>query len=478
MTNATTRSDPPASSATTADLTPSQVVGRLRSSYDAGVTRSMEWRRAQLRAFLRLLDEGERELVRALGQDMGKPPIEAWTTEIGFVASEIAVMLRNLDRWARPERVRLPLVQRPGRAQIVREPLGVTLVIAPWNYPVHLLLLPMASAVAAGNAVIGKPSEITPATSAALSALAVRFLDPDAVAVVEGGVEETQELLGERFDHIFYTGNGRVATKIMEAAAQHLTPVTLELGGKSPAIVTADADVEVAARRIAWGKFLNAGQTCVAPDYVLVTPETRAPLLTALQHAVRGFFGTDPKASRDYARIVNAHHTRRLAALLDASRDQVVFGGQVDEDARYIAPTVLDDVPADAPMMREEIFGPLLPVLEVASVEAAIEFVNARPKPLALYVFCGDSAAADHVIGATSSGGVCVNHTMMQLGVPDLPFGGVGMSGMGSYHGRHGFDTFSHRRSVLVKTRWPDPPVAYPPYTQLKSWILRRAVGR
>jgi aldehyde dehydrogenase (NAD+) len=367
------------------------------------------------------------------------------------------------------------MVAQPGKATIVPEPLGVALVIAPWNYPVQLLLLPMAAAVAAGNAVVGKPSELTPATSAALARLVPRYLDERAVAVVEGGVPETTGLLEQRWDHIFYTGNGRVGRVVMAAAAKHLTPVTLELGGKSPVIVDRDANLRVAARRIAWGKFLNAGQTCVAPDYALVHEAVAEPLLDEVRGALRRFYGSDPRQSPDYGRIVNASHFRRLTGLIDAGGfDRLVVGGERDEAARYIAPTVLSGVAPDAAVMGEEIFGPILAVRTVPDVDAAMDEINAGDKPLALYAFTGSKRTAERIVAGTSSGGVCVNGTVLHLGVPGLPFGGVGESGMGAYHGRTGFDTFSHRKAVLTRSVHPDLPVAYPPYRGWKEKVMRR----
>ncbi len=449
-------------------------VATLRRTFDEGLTRPLDWRREELRAMQRMLSEGENELMDALRQDLGKPAVEARLTDLSFVDAEIDVMLANLGRWARPERVAVPAVQQPGHATVVREPLGVALVISPWNYPVQLLLVPMAAAICAGNCVIGKPSEIAPRTSAALARLAERHLDGRAVAIVEGGVEETQALLAERFDTIFYTGNGRVGRIVMEAAARHLTPVTLELGGKCPAIVDAEANVAVAARRIAWGKFLNAGQTCVAPDYVLAHRSVEEELVDALTRSLHDFYGEDPHRSEDYARIVNERHFDRLSGLLAATSGTVAAGGQTDRGDRYIAPTVLTGVAPDDPVMEDEIFGPILPVLAVDDVDAAARFVRDRPKPLALYVFSRNQDAVDRVLAGTTSGGVGVNCTVVHLAIPGLPFGGVGASGMGAYHGRHGFETFSHRRAVLSKPTVPDLPVQYPPYTKAKEWLLKK----
>jgi aldehyde dehydrogenase (NAD+) len=448
------------------------VVPKLRSAFESGRTRPLSWRRDQLRRMKKMLTVREVELLGALGADLGKPRLEAWVSDVAIVISEIEHALKHLKAWTKPERVWTPLAQRPGKARVQREPLGVALVIAPWNYPVQLLLSPMVGAIAAGNCVIGKPSEVSVHTSATLARLVPEYLDPEAIAVVEGGVAETQALLSERFDHVFYTGNGRVGRIVMEAAAKHLTPVTLELGGKSPVIVTADADLDVAARRVTWGKFLNAGQTCIAPDYALVSREVEEAFVERIATVVGEFYGPDPKTSPDYARIVNDRHFRRLEALLGDGTH--ALGGETDAEQRYIAPTVLREVALDAPVMAEEIFGPVLPVLPVADVNEAIDFVNERDRPLALYVFSGSSDTQDRVLTHTTSGGAGLNATVLQVAVPDLPFGGVGPSGMGAYHGRAGFETFSHRKGVLTKSTRVDPAFAYPPYTKRKQKILRR----
>jgi aldehyde dehydrogenase (NAD+) len=447
---------------------------RVRRGFADGVVRSVADRETQLRQLRRLLVEREDELAAALRSDLGKSAFEAYSTEIGFTVNEIDLALGALRDWTSPRRTRLPLHLRPGAAEIVPEPLGTVLVIAPWNYPLQLLLAPLVPALAAGNTVVLKPSEVAPATADAIARLLPDFLDGRAVQVVTGGVPETTQLLAERFDHIFYTGNGTVGKIVMRAAAEHLTPVTLELGGKSPAIVAADARIDVTARRVAWGKFLNAGQTCVAPDYVLVEEAVTSPFLAALGRALDGFYGDDPAASRDYGRIVSDRHFDRLSGLLDADRGTVAIGGGRDREERYLAPTVVTDVDVDGPLMGEEIFGPILPVIPVASVDAAIEFVNGRPKPLALYVFTERDATAARVVDRTSAGGVTVNHTLLHLAVPELPFGGVGASGMGSYHGEHGFERFSHMKPVLRRRTRPDPGIAYPPYGGLKQRLLRR----
>lgn len=449
---------------------------RLRDEFRAGTTRTMTWRRAQLRAIIDMLSDREADFLDALAADLGKPPTEGWLTDLAQVTNEVRHALRHLDRWAAPQTVPVPAQLKPGRARIVREPFGAVLVMAPWNYPVQLLMVPMAFAIAAGNAVCGKPSELTPRTAAALARWVPRYLDPAAVTMVEGGAAVAQHLLAQRWDYIFYTGGGRVGRLVMEAAARHLTPVTLELGGKSPAIVDREANVEVAARRIAWGKFMNAGQTCVAPDYVLVDRAVEAPFLDALGASIERFYGPHPERSPDYGRIVNDDHMRRLQGLLASlGTSRVVTGGQADPASRYLAPTVLAGTTWDEAVMQDEIFGPILPVIAVDGVDEAIAAVNDKDKPLALYVFSEDSAVVDKVVGATSSGGVCANATLLHLAVPDLPFGGVGSSGMGAYHGQAGFDTFSHRKSVLARPTRFDPPVTYPPYSRIKRWLLRRA---
>ena len=458
-------------SSTTIDAIPG-LVGSLRTTFQTGRTRPLEWRRQQLGRLKDLLEENADRLTAALQQDLGKPDMEAWATDISIVIGECKLALSSLNRWTQPESVSVPLNQKPGAARILREPLGVVLIIAPWNYPVQLLLSPLVGAIAAGNCAVLKPSEVTPHVSALLAELVAKYLDQDAIVLVEGAVDETTALLEQRFDHIFYTGNGAVGRIVMQAAVKHLTPVTLELGGKSPVIVAADANLDVAARRIAWGKWLNAGQTCIAPDYVLVDASIEQDLIDRLVKTVHEFYGEDPRQTPDYGRIVSQRHLRRLVSLIDGA--EVVTGGQSDEAERYLAPTILRNVRPDAKIMSEEIFGPILPILAVPDVDAAIRFVNERDKPLALYVFTGSDETAERVLGETSSGGACVNATIWHVANPHLPFGGVGPSGMGSYHGRGSFETFSHRRAVVSKTTRIDPKLVYPPYGKLKKAIVKR----
>ena len=449
------------------------VAKRVHAGFESGRTRPFEWRVSQLRRLGALLVERETELLDALAADLGKPAIEGYVTEVAFTRAEIDFALANLDTWVKPEKVTVPLTQQPAKAQIVREPLGSVLVIGPWNYPLQLVLAPLVAAIAAGNAAVIKPSELAPASSHVLARLIPEYLDPECIAVVEGGIPETTALLAERWDHIFYTGNGTVGRVVMEAAAKHLTPVTLELGGKSPAIVDRHANLGVAAKRIAWGKFINTGQTCVAPDYVLVDRTVEQPFLDLLASTVRAFYGDDPRSNPDYGRIINDRHFARLRGLLDTG-GTIVVGGDTDATDRYVAPTVLTDVDTGAAIMEEEIFGPLLPVIPVDDVDDAIDFVNAREKPLALYVFSEAETVAERVIEETSAGGVAVNATVLHLAVPGLPFGGVGASGTGAYHGRAGFETFSHRKSVLNRPTRLDVPVMYPPYKGWKQKLLHR----
>jgi aldehyde dehydrogenase (NAD+) len=450
------------------------LVTRLRKSFDSGVTRPAEWRMNQLRQLVRMIEDEEPKILKALQSDLGKCDHEGWIGETGFVLNDLKHVLKHARRWMRPKKASAPITVQPGKARIYPEPLGVALIIAPWNYPFQLAISPLVGAIAAGNAVVVKPSEVAPATSEVLAELVAKYVDKDCVAVVQGGVAETTALLAQRWDHIFYTGNGTVGRIVMEAAAKHLTPVVLELGGKSPCIIDRDVDLGVAARRIAWGKFFNAGQTCVAPDYVLVHESVKKPFLEKMAATIREFYGDDPQKSPDYARIVNVRHLKRLSALLDSGEPFV--GGKVDSDDRYIAPTLLTGVSPDSAAMADEIFGPILPVLTVSSLDEAIDFVNARPKPLALYVYSNDTERAQHVIDNTTSGGACVNDCVMHLAPPDLPFGGVGPSGMGAYHGKASFDTFTHYKSVLHKPFYLDAPIRYPPYTADKVKWARRLV--
>jgi aldehyde dehydrogenase (NAD+) len=450
-----------------------ELIAELRQTFESGRTRSMAWRRDQLKGLVAILTDHEEALVAALKEDLGRPVMEAFGADIGLPRLHIRHVLGHFESWAKPTRVSPGLVWLPAKGEIIHEPLGVALVISPYNYPIQLLVEPMAAALAAGNCVIVKPSELAPACASVMARLIPEHLDDDAVAVVEGGVPETTALLENRFDHIFFTGGTAVGRVVMKAAAEHLTPVTLELGGKSPTIVCADADLDVAARRIVWAKFINVGQTCIAPDYVLVERAVRDRLVDKIVRQIRSFYGDDPRSNPDLGRIVNERHHGRLMNLLGSSGGTIVTGGEADVADRYQSPTVVVDPELDSALMQEEIFGPILPVLAIDSVEEAIAFVNDRPKPLALYLYSRSKHTADRVLARTSSGGACVNHSVVHIFPASMPIGGVGPSGMGSYHGKAGFDVFSHHKSVLRKPTFPDPAILYPPYGRLKEKLVR-----
>ncbi|MBO4239388.1 aldehyde dehydrogenase family protein [Pseudonocardia alni] len=458
------------STVTRVDGDAAATVARLRDTFSSGRTRPLAWRLRQLRGIERLVTEREPDIAAALAQDLGRPAPYAWLGDIASTAAEAAFARKHLKRWMRRRRTSLPLSMLPGRGFYQYEPLGTVLVIGPWNYPVYLTLGPLVAAVAAGNTVVVKPSEHAPATSALLARLIPEYLDPDAVAVLEGDAAVTQQLLAQGLDLAFFTGGPGIGKKVMEAASAHLTPVVLELGGKSPVIVTADADIDVAARRIAWVKLLNSGQTCIAPDYVLVEAGVRDRLVAGIVATLREFRAGEPAAQP----IVDDRQFGRLAALLDGHGGEVAAGGGADAATHSIEPTVVVDPDPDSAVMADEIFGPILPVLTVGSLDDAMRFVNARPKPLGLYLFTGSKAAQETVLAGTSSGGVVINHLAMHCLVPQLPFGGVGTSGMGAYHGEWGFHAFSHRKAVLAKPAKPDPALMYPPYTDRKMALLRR----
>lgn len=433
-----------------------------RTFFDSGRTRDLGFRRAMLGRLKQAVIENEEALLRALRQDLHKPAYEAYIGESALVLNEIDHMRRHLRRWARPRRVRPPLVLLPARCSVVPEPYGTTLIISPWNFPVQLTLCPLVAAIAAGNCAVVKPSPLSPATTAVLRAILEECFAPEFVSVIEGGAETVQQLLRERFDYIFFTGGTATGRLVMQAAAERLTPVTLELGGKNPCIVDAATDLDVTARRIVWGKFFNAGQSCVAVDHLLVDRRVKDRLLGRIVDTLRRFYGEEPAESPDFGRIISTHHVDRLAALLGAGR--IVTGGTVERELRYVAPTVIDGIDGSEPVMQEEIFGPILPVIVYDSLDQAIAFVNQRPSPLALYVFSRERQVQERVLAGTASGGACVNDTVLQFTVAELPFGGVGDSGMGRYHGKAGFDTFSHERSIVRTGFFADVFLRYPPY--------------
>ncbi|XP_072557653.1 aldehyde dehydrogenase family 3 member A2-like isoform X1 [Paramormyrops kingsleyae] len=425
-----------------------EVVDRTRAAYQTGRSRPLQFRLQQLRALRRLLSEHEATISAALKQDLNKSHFNAQLFELIGVETEIALALDKLSEWAAPRPVQKNLLSMLVDAYIQPEPLGVVLIIGAWNYPWALTLKPLVGAIAAGNAAVVKPSEITQHSANLLKELLPQYLDKELYPVVTGGASETQELLRQRFDHIFYTGSSAVGKLVMEAAARHLSPVTLELGGKSPCYVDKDCDLAVASRRITWGKFTNCGQTCIAPDYVLCEPAIQDRLLQEMQRTLQEFYGDDPRTSPDYGRIVSERHFDRLITLMDDC--SVALGGQSDRSELYIAPTILRDVDPSCRLMQEEVFGPLLALVTVNGVDDAIRFMNDREKPLAIYVFSSSKKVIKKVLAETSSGGVTVNDVMMHYTLSSLPFGGVGQSGMGRYHGRHTYDQLSHLRACYV----------------------------
>jgi aldehyde dehydrogenase (NAD+) len=430
---------------------------------------SADQRQAKLRALLGALMAHRAEAQAALGADFRKAPEEVDLTELYPVIGEIKDALRQLSRWMKPRKVSTPIGLFGSTSSIRYEPRGVVLIISPWNYPIYLTLGPLVSAIAAGNCVVIKPSEFTPHTTAFLRSLLAGLFPEEEVALVEGDAEAAKALLALPFDHVFFTGSPAVGKAVMKAAAEHLTSVTLELGGKSPVLVAADANLQETARKIAWGKCLNAGQTCVAPDYVLVHERVHDALVEALKQAIEGFFGVDPatrKGSPDFARIINERHHARLLGLLQNSMGITVFGGEVDAATNYLSPTLITEVDPASPVMQEEIFGPLLPILKVKDLDEAVAFVNARPKPLALYVFSGDRRNAEALIARTTAGGGCINDTLLHFAHTGLPTGGVNTSGFGKAHGFYGFEAFSNARGILrQRTRFSAIQLMYPPYT-------------
>ena len=451
-----------------------EILANQRAFFDSGKTRSLEFRKDALQRLKHAIRRLRAEIAQALHADLKKSEAETFLGETSFAIEEINHSLSHLRSWMKVKRVGTPIVSWFGSSHIYSEPMGVVLIIAPWNYPFQLAVGPLVGAIAAGNCAIVKPSELAPNTSKMLAKLVGETFDPNYIEVVEGGVEVSEALLAEKLDHIFFTGSTAVGKHIMAAAARHLTPVTLELGGKSPDIVDNTADLNVAARRIVWGKFFNAGQTCVAPDYVLAPNGLKAELVAGFRKSLSEFFGDNPVNSPDYARIINQRHFMRLAALIDRSR--VAIGGEVSEAGLYISPTVLVDVPHDHVSMENEIFGPILPVIGYEQISEAMNFVKARPKPLALYLFSGDRAQCDETLARLSFGGGCINDTLVHLANPRLPFGGVGESGMGAYHGKYSFDTFSHRKGIVKRSAWFDPRLRYPPYKN-RLGIFKRLLG-
>ncbi|MEG3439780.1 aldehyde dehydrogenase [Pannus brasiliensis CCIBt3594] len=449
-----------------------ETIERQRAFFATGKTKDIEFRLAQLKALRKAVIENQDRIVAAVKADLNKPDLEAYAFEVAVV-QEIDHAIKHLRGWLKPKAIPTPPQHFPAKARVYPEPLGVVLIISPWNYPFLLAIAPLVGALAAGNCVLLKPSEVSSHTSRAIAEIVGKTFDPAYIAVVEGGVEVSQAVLAEKFDHIFFTGGTEIGRIVMAAAARHLTPVTLELGGKSPCIVDTEISLETTAKRIVWGKFINAGQTCIAPDYLLVDRRIKPALLQALKDCIREFYGEDPYKSPDFARIISAKHFSRLAGFLGDGT--IVAGGQTSASDRYIAPTILDNVSLSSPIMQEEIFGPILPAIEYTDIQEAIDLINSKPKPLALYLFSKNTSLQRRILTSTSSGGICINDTILHAALSEMPFGGVGDSGMGSYHGKKTFETFSHFKSVLAKPFWLDLPWRYAPYAgklETIKWMI------
>lgn len=438
--------------------------------FESGATLPYAFRKAQLKKLKQGIKKYEGDILDALHKDMRKHPVEAYGSEVGFLYVEIDHVLDNLARWMHPREVTSPLEHYPSHSKILRSPLGLTLIIAPWNYPFQLLMGPLVGAIAGGNCAVLKPSELAPATASVMERLISETFDPAYITLLQGdGSQVIPALMAYRFDHVFFTGSATVGKKIMEMAVPHLTPVTLELGGKSPCVVDDRVNVKVAARRIVWGKFWNAGQTCVAPDYVLVHSRVKAALIAAMEQAIVQYYGEDPAQSPDYARIINV---RRFDVLQDyLQQGRVVHGGRADRDSLYIAPTLLEEVEWESPLMQEEIFGPILPVISFNGLPEAIEMIRRHPYPLSLYIFSRRASTRKMLEERLRFGGGCVNNTLVHLTNPELPFGGVGHSGMGQYHGRFSFETFTHPKGIMRTGTWLDVPVKYAPFKNKLKYV-------
>lgn len=437
-----------------------EIISQQREFFATGKTKELNFRIDQLKKLKQLIVEHQKEILQALKADLNKPEIEGFFEVT--VTQDIDYALKHLKAWIKPKKVKTPFIVFPASAYIKPEPLGQILIISPWNYPFSLAICPLIGAIAAGNCSIIKPSENSPHTSHILNKIINENFEPNYLKVIEGGVETSQALLTEKFDHIFFTGGTKIGQIVMEMAAKNLTPVTLELGGKSPCIVDTNINLKEAAKRITWGKFINSGQTCIAPDYLLVDRQIKQELITEIKKCIINFYGENPEQSPDYARIINQQQLKRLSNLL--SQENIIFGGQINHETNYLAPTLLDQVDPNSPIMQEEIFGSILPILEYNQLEEAIKFINQRPKPLALYIFSNDQSFQEKILNSTSSGGVCINDTIFQVGVPELPFGGVGNSGIGAYHGKTSFDLFSHQKSILKRSFLFEFNWRYPPY--------------
>ena len=438
------------------------IIHKQSNFFYTGKTKDIDFRKNELKKLKNIIKDYENEIMDALYDDLKKSKPESYISEIAFVYQEIDHAISKLGKWAKPKKVKTPLSLLPARSWTISEPYGQVLIIGPWNYPFQLIFAPLVGAIAAGNTVVVKPSELAPNTSNIITKIISKIFHPSFVYSAEGGIAITQSLLSEKFDYIFFTGGTGIGKIIMEAASKNLTPVTLELGGKSPAIVAENANIDSSARKVAWGKFLNSGQTCIAPDYLLVQNSVREEFINRIKFYINEFYGNDPKKSPDYSRVINIKHFKRIKDLLKDA--DVISGGIFDEKELYISPTLADNVPTDHPLMKEEIFGPVLPIIGYDNIEEAISIVRSMSKPLALYLYTLDRNLQDRLTVELSSGGLVINDVLVHISNYNLPFGGVGDSGMGAYHGKAGFDTFSHTKSVLKGSRFFDIPLRYPPY--------------
>ncbi len=457
------------------------IVNQQRAFFLTGATLPIQYRKQALNKLKKAIQAHEKELLEALHTDLGKSEMEAYMCEVGLTISEIDYISARLRRWARNKRVCTPLANFPAKSFTVQEPYGVTLIMSPWNYPVLLTLEPLVGAIAAGNCCVLKPSDYSPATSKVIASLIAEIFPPEYVTVVTGGRKENANLLEQHFDYIFFTGGVTVGKLVMEKAAQHLTPITLELGGKSPCIVDKTANIPLTARRIVFGKYLNCGQTCIAPDYVLIDEAVHDEFVACVKKEIMAMYTTNPLTFAAYGKIINRKHFDRILGLIDSTK--VVYGGKSNPDTLQIEPTVLDNVNPEDAVMQEEIFGPILPILIFRSSESqsfaeqAIEFVRNRPQPLALYIFTNNKQTEKRFLQTVQFGGGCVNDTIMHLASSEMAFGGIGNSGMGSYHGKKSFETFSHEKSIVKKPNWIDLPIRYQPYTSFKQWLVRLFLG-
>ena len=453
------------------------VLNQLQELVLSGKTRNEKWRRKQLYALSNLLENHQKEILNTLNLDLGKPATEAFF-EIIAVKQEIKLAQKNLSHWMKTKQINVPVSLKPGKAFIQPDPLGCILIIGPWNYPFSLTIQPLVAALAAGNTAVLKPSEHAPNVSKLIKKLIERYFQPNIVKVIEGDGNIAADLITKQFDHVFFTGGESIGKKVMEGAAKNLIPITLELGGKSPALVIDGANLEVTAKRIVWGKSLNAGQTCIAPDHLLVKHELFDSLIYNLKKSINDFYGNQPLNSKHLASIINQVQFNRLNNLLKEAKDndQVIFGGDCNVSEKRISPTLIKIENRDDPLMKEELFGPLLPILCIKNLNEAISDLRSLPKPLALYLFGGGQREQEQILSMTSSGGVCFNDVVLQAGLPELPFGGVGASGMGKYHGKAGFDNFTHYKSILKRPFWLDLNFRYPPY-KLDLSLLKKLVS-